>query len=67
MSSCSRERGDDAGDEVVLDVDVEGGEPATTNSGHARCLDMRWGSRRDLQQPGEAMQGTCVEAAAVLE
>jgi hypothetical protein len=67
MSRCSRERGDDAGDKVVLDVDVEGGELATTKSGHARCLDRRWGSRRDVQQLGEAMQGTCVEAAAVLE
>jgi hypothetical protein len=41
---CSRERGDDAGDEVVLDVDIEGGEPATTKSGHAGCLDRRRGS-----------------------
>jgi hypothetical protein len=51
----------------MLDVYIEGGEPASTKSGHARCLDRRWGRRRDLQQPGGAMQGTCVDAAAVLQ
>ena len=30
---------EDDGDEVVLDEDVEGGEPATTRSGHTGCLD----------------------------
>jgi hypothetical protein len=51
----------------VLDVDVEGGELATTKSGHATCLDRRRGSRQDLRQPGGAMQVTCGDAAAVLE
>jgi hypothetical protein len=51
----------------VLDVDVEGGEPATTKSDHARCLDRRRGSRRDLRQPGEDMQVACVDVAAVLQ
>jgi hypothetical protein len=51
----------------VLDVNVEGGDPAMTKSGHPRCLDRRRGSQWDLQQPGEAMQGTCVDAAVVVE
>jgi hypothetical protein len=55
MSRCSRERGDDAGDEVVLDVDGEGGELAMAKSGHAGCLDRRRGSRRDLRRLEVAM------------
>jgi hypothetical protein len=51
----------------VLDVDVEGGEPATTKSGHAGCLDRRRGSRRDLRRLGVAMQVACGDAAAVLK
>jgi hypothetical protein len=51
----------------VLDVDVEGGEPATTKGGHAGCLDRRRGSWRDLQWLGVAMQVARGDAAAVLE
>jgi hypothetical protein len=51
----------------VLDVDVEGDEPATTKGGHAGCLDRRRGSRRDLRWLEVAMQVTCGGAAAVLE
>jgi hypothetical protein len=51
----------------VLNVDIEGGEPATTASGHAECLDMRRGSQRDLRWPEVAMQVACGDAAAVLK
>jgi hypothetical protein len=51
----------------VLDVDVEGGEPATTKSGHAGCLDWRRGSRQDLRRLGVAMQVACGDAVVVLE
>jgi hypothetical protein len=38
-SRCGRGRGEYDGDEVVLDEDVEGGEPATTRGGQTGCLD----------------------------
>jgi hypothetical protein len=51
----------------MLDVDVEGDEPATTKSGHAGCLDRRRGSRRDLGRLGVAMQVAYGDAMVVLE
>jgi hypothetical protein len=51
----------------MLDVDVEGGERATTKMGHAGCLDRRRGSWRDLRRLGVAIQVACGDAVAVLE
>jgi hypothetical protein len=51
----------------MLNVDVEGGEPAMTKSGHVECLDRRRGSRWDLQRLGVAMQVAYGDAAAVLK
>jgi hypothetical protein len=51
----------------VLDVEVEGGEPVMTKSGHARYLDRQRGSQRDLQWLGVAMQVGYADAAAVLK
>jgi hypothetical protein len=55
----------------MLDVDVEGGEPAMTKSGHAGCLDRRRGSQRDLRRQGGAMQVTygviAIDGAVVMK